>query len=112
LVLPPQIASGTPAVKVRVQERTVTMHQVFDYELTALKDASPSTQLTFFGISFGSALALLISILSTSANARGRSTFIALFWPSLVLSVYFAVRSIQAWLKRRDLVDEIRSRPS
>ncbi len=86
------------------------VHRVFDYELTALQDASPSTHLTFFGVAFGTAVAFGSIVLSQSPSDKGHGTFVALFWASVVLAVYFGIRSYQATKANSKIVNEIRKR--
>lgn len=110
----PAAAPITPAgsnVTVHVQRRDLTMHQVFDHELANLQDASPSLPLTFFGLTFGAAVAFGITVLAQSASDKGHATFIALFWGAVVLSLYFAFRSYQAKRTSDRIVADIRQKP-
>ena len=93
-----------------VQPRHVMVHQVFDYELEALRDSSPSLPLTFFGITFGTAIAFGLGAIAPVPSGTWRAAFIALAGSSFLLSLFFAARAFQAWRKNRRVLQVIRER--
>lgn len=48
--------------------REVMFHSVADYELRAIRSASPSLNLTFFGITLGVSLSFVIALLTAALN--------------------------------------------
>jgi hypothetical protein len=107
---PPLLPSAS--VTLQLRPRNVMVHQVFDYELTALRNASFPIGLTFFGISTGAAASFAAVVFSQGANAKGHDTFVALFVAAVVLSLFFAVWSVRSWWANHVVVREIRERPT
>lgn len=115
----PQIVQPQPpntgnvgAVTIAMQPRHVNVHPVFDYELASLRSASYPVGLTFFGICAGAAGGFASVVFTQNPTDKNHEMFVALFWGSLVLSVFFAIWSARSWWVNHELVKEIKRRPS
>jgi surfactin synthase thioesterase subunit len=104
------ISPVAPGVTAELHRRHVTMHVVFDQELTSLQNSSPALPLTFFGICTGGAISFGAVVFTQKLPSSSHATFLALFVGAVALMLFFGARSVQAHQSTRKLLSDIRGR--
>ena len=110
----PAIQSASDSLTVRMQEREVMVYSVFESELSNISEASTdmSLNLGFLTFLLGAVVSILI-VLSTVAGAlstRAFAAYCASLVACIVLAIFFGTKTALAWRKRRDVLDQIRSK--
>ena len=104
-----QVESPESPVTIDVMPRRVAMYRLFETELDSLGSAQNSVHLAFFGLAFGAALALGITLLTVDISST--KTYAA-FWASLLVSVlgtfYFGLRAFFDWRKAKQNIRSIK----
>ena len=78
------------------KSRQVDVYTVSEQELRMLSDSTPTLWFTFFGLALGAAIAFGTVAFSQAPSAANHATWIALFWPSLVLTVFFLIMAVRS----------------
>ena len=105
-----RIPAPSPAdlqVTVKYQPRTLDVHYLTTAELHELAALGVSLHLTFFGVSFGGAVAFAIALLTATLETRTNAVFVALLAVSLVGVAYFSVRALFDWRARERVVRSV-----
>jgi hypothetical protein len=104
-----QVESPESPVTIDVMPRRVAMYRLFETELDSLGSAQNSVHLAFFGLAFGAALALGITLLTVDIS--NPKTYAA-FWASLLVSMagtlYCGVRAAFDWRKAKENIRKIK----
>jgi hypothetical protein len=108
-----QVERPESPVTIDIMPRRVAMYRVFETELENLGSAQNSVHLAFFGIAFGAALTLSVTLITVDIN---NSKTYASFWASLLVSVgasfYFGLRALFDWRKAKRHVRDIKEQNS
>jgi hypothetical protein len=96
-------------VSILYAPRRVTVYRLFEMELDRLSSAQNSLHVAFFGVAFGTALSLGIT-LSTVEISRPRvlAAYWGIFICSTVLAIYFFVRGLLDWRASRQQIRTIK----
>jgi hypothetical protein len=102
-------AAEQPYTVITCRKRTIEMYHVLRQELDDLIAGYTAINLAFFGITFGAALALLITCTTAGLSEPLNSRYWFSFLGTGLLTAYFAIMSRKEWLNARKKVEQIKA---
>jgi hypothetical protein len=97
-------------VNVAYRPRSVVVHYVTEEELRSLADGNDSLEIAFFGISIGTCVTLLCTLVtSTFASVWTHASFVAVAWLAGASTLLFGARVLRGRIRIQKKLKELTS---
>ncbi len=105
LVVQPE--SESAPITTVIVARKIEMYLVSPEELKSIVSGNTSIHLTFFGLTLGAAITLLITLFSVAIEGKIFGAFVGSVILTLILSGYFGIRAWKDWGSGRETIKQL-----
>jgi hypothetical protein len=92
--------------------RVLEMYSITEPELDAVSSPFNSVNLAFFGLSFGAALAVLVTLFTVDIDGKPFGAFVAAAIVSVMAVLYFGIQAARDHYRSAQMTDRIKRRTS